>query len=259
MSALLLKRHFSDVELITDDVGMEILIEKMELPYANSGLFVSVPDFSPKLGFIAKAVAIQSQKEPFIYVEHSNLLFQPDSEFFNKEVLVQRTQFHSNKIAQELLGLVKLHFKNIGFLNETNYDDGFYGFNLGILGGTNSGVLRKFSHYLIQMVKDNAELINKHIEYLHADYELCLSIIFEQLLFKLFMQNENVVPETFEKNEQQSLLDNLYHFPDLVTSVQLSRDTKQNLEGAERLAFILRRHYPEFYFRILKLIKCGAI
>lgn len=69
LSSLSIQKHYPNIELVTDNLGKEILIDKLQLPYSSVSLVQE--NFKP-ISFVwvlRKLYSYSIQHEPFIHID----------------------------------------------------------------------------------------------------------------------------------------------------------------------------------------------
>src|SRR5689334_17471879 len=75
-SCLQLCKFYKEVELVTDDWGKELLVNKLGLPYTKVSLALNEIDgFDQGLWVLGKICAYRCQEEPFLHIDHDVFLW----------------------------------------------------------------------------------------------------------------------------------------------------------------------------------------
>lgn len=85
LSVLTSKKHFEQVEIVTDTFGYGVLVNKMKLPFTSVNLAIDRWRGIEKhwWGFM-KLVAYSEQKEPFLHIDNDAFLWDKPSDAFLK-------------------------------------------------------------------------------------------------------------------------------------------------------------------------------
>jgi len=70
------KKFFEEVELVTNDYGKRILVNKYKLPFTSVNTALNKLDIHPDLWAFAKIVSYSIQKEPFVHIDLDVILWE---------------------------------------------------------------------------------------------------------------------------------------------------------------------------------------
>jgi len=79
------KKFFSEVELVTNDYGKKILINKYKIPFTSVSVALNKLDIHPDLWAFAKIVSYSIQKEPFVHIDLDVVLWEKIPSRLTKE------------------------------------------------------------------------------------------------------------------------------------------------------------------------------
>jgi hypothetical protein len=88
LSALSFSKFFQNLELITDALGKDILIDQLQLPYTSVSL--AQENFQPandKIWVLRKIYSYSLQNEPFLHVDGDAFLFSPFDDAFTYQLI----------------------------------------------------------------------------------------------------------------------------------------------------------------------------
>jgi hypothetical protein len=253
LSCLQAKRVFGEVNLVTDLKGKEILIDKLQLPYANvsTELECSLDQYHPALFALAKIFSYGLQTEPFLHLDSDVFIWhKPDDSWLNSRLLAQNKD-KNLPFYKHALNEINQHFKNIPsfFLKEHYEHKDIYASNAGLLGGNDIGFFKTYSMQAFAFIDNNKKYLNK----LNVGN---LNFIFEQYLFYLLAAKANIPISYLKEPVDHPLFKDYIKFEDL-PNVQMIHPVggfKKQPHVCDHVAKKLRRDYPEYYYRIIDTI-----
>lgn len=141
-SCLKLRQYYNDVVLYTDDLGKELLINELELPYTNVRLDLNdLKTYDSRLWAVGKLYTYSLQNEPFIHVDGDVYIWDKFNISLEKrDVIVQSKYDFTHHIKYEEIKTYLLQeFKNLPFsvseqLKKENNQ--LLSINAGIIGGS---------------------------------------------------------------------------------------------------------------------------
>lgn len=254
LSCLQLLKLYDQVELVTDRLGKQILIDTLGLPYTSVSLALEgeLEELPPGLFSLAKIKTYSLQKEPFIHVDGDLFLFQslpphilqsglvssnPEADlFFNAEAVKEVTQ----------KGYVLPHHLK-GLENETH----LFSSNAGIIGGHDLDFIKAYCNHAFDFVAANKALLKESV----PDGS---NFLIEQMSFFYLARK---MGKGVAYVSEDPVTDPLYHdfirvadIPD-VPMVHAVGGCKRFPFMLDHLAKRLRLHYPDYYYRILACCK----
>ena len=260
LSCLKFKQNYGEVTLYTDDLGKELLIDKLEIPYSKVHLELNVlQDYPAELWALGKVLTYSLQEKPFIHADTDVFVWDklPD-EFLNTDLFAQNLEFNFPKY-NEVLEIVINEFKAISkdlFPIYSRTKD-VYAYNAGIIGGTSLDFFKELKNKVF-------EIIDANLDKLHLVDVGVLNMVYEQMLgFELAKQKN--LEMKFLKSEMNEAFTNVMKFhvvPIKETYIHTVGYAKKSLEMCEQLKYRLRYEFPEDYNNLNKnLIKhnlCSA-
>jgi hypothetical protein len=247
-SCLQLRKFNDDLELITDNRGKEILIDKLHLPYTKvSTSLEDINDYDESLWAIGKIHAYQQQAAPFLHVDGDVFVF---DEFDEKCQVAPLVALHPHNayLDSEFTQTVMLELHAAGVLFprwiQRKPAGMQFSINAGIIGGNDVAFFQQFSAEAFRFVKDN-------IHKIHGDNRGDFNTIFEQLLFYEMVQDK---PIHYGYNNDW----HLYSFANAFEKNQLVHgrsDIRQQNGIIEALLFrLMMQFYPSYFFTINDLL-----
>ncbi|HTI10443.1 MAG TPA: DUF6734 family protein [Puia sp.] len=182
LSCLQLRKYYKDVELVTDDLGSFLLIEKMKLPYSKVTLELNrLDDYNSGLWALGKALAYSIQETPFLHVDNDVFIWNAFEDHIEAASLVAQNIENTVEGAAQTFNEVCSRFHHIpDCLKELEGSKHIQYSNAGVLGGTDVSFFRNYTSEIFTFIHENQESINEHIEDLNLAY---VNVIYEQILF----------------------------------------------------------------------------
>ncbi len=256
LSCLQLKRYYGKVNLYTTQIGKEILVDNLKLPY--SIIFtehdnVNVP--KNEIWALAKIFTYSLQTTPFIH-------FDGDVYIWSKLNLDHKAQLiaQNNEIDfpyyYEIVNGVEKHFQYIPECIKLDRAKSriIYSANTGIIGGNNLDIFKEYNELVQKFVMQN-------LKYLDRINISLFNIGFEQYLYYCLAKYHKIdITYLFNhsnKNEFDSSYKGLAVFdkvPYETKFIHALADFKSNRVVCEHLARRLRQDYPDTYYRIIDFL-----
>ena len=253
LSCLQAKKFYQDVELVTDDRGKEILINRLQLPYSavTTSLEAALNPYPAELWSLAKIFSYSIQQEPFMHLDGDVFIWQPfDKSFCASGLLAQNIEVDIPYYRSMLTDINKrLKYVRAPFLF-TNTDNPVYASNTGIFGGSNLSFIKEYCRQAFEFVDKNLQDITNF----PAVKRPLLNFVFEQyLLFYLAADKKQGIsyfikqPVTDPSYRDYARLLDIPHVP-LIHPVGAYKGRPFT---CTQMARRLRKEYPDYYYRIL--------
>ncbi len=250
LSALSYRKFYDTVELITDNIGQEILIHKLALPYTHVSL--AQESYKPNiesLWVLRKLHSYALQNEPFIHADGDTFLFRPfDDEILKAPLIAQNFEYNHPYYLQGFEE-VNQYCSYLPNYIKSDIDGNISAVNAGIMGGNNY----KFYHTFFKEVDD---FVAKNEEVIHQLEPSCFNIFLEQFLFKKLADLKEIPvayqleqPIGYPHNYQ---LDRFWDLPNACDYIHVM-NYKKNPTICEQMAQRLYIESPELYERIIKV------
>lgn len=253
LSCLKLSQFYKHVKLVTDSPGAEILVGKLNLPYSTVSCELDkLSGYDETLWALGKLKAYEQQEEPFIHVDGDVFIWNqfPD-EIMNAPLLAQNEEvnFPYNCVAMETLINMGFVFPN-GIRTTLPISES----NAGILGGCDIEFFKEYAELTNSFIKINEERIKEFI-----GSSAAINTILEQYLFhELAEQRNTPVTYLFKEEITHRGFDKFTCFSSLPHQVQYIHTIgayKTKMETGERIARCLCYEFPEYYDKLMNLIK----
>jgi len=262
LSCLQLNKFHSDVELITDTRGKELLIDQLKLPYKNVRIELDDLDFEadPRLWVMKKMYSYTLHGEPFLNVDGDVYIFKPiPDEILSGDLIAQNIE-QDFEYYKELVNLVDNNFEYIPSAIKTLNisSEPIKGCNAGVLGGNNFQFFSGYYHLVQRFVTENKNEINQ----LTATQMVNFNAIVEQYIFYCLSNDLEIkVNYLFDTVYDPAFegFANFHYLPKNTPYIHALGDYKKNGWICDQLANRLRIDYPEYYNIIINLTEPDTI
>lgn len=255
LSCLQAKSFFNEVELVTDDLGKEILIDRLGLPYTNvsaslEGLLDAYPSH---VWALAKIFSYSIQKKPFLHIDSDVFLWQkPDEQLLSSGIIAQNLE-KNLFFYKETLDKINEHFTFIPdiYASDNYKDKDLFASNAGLIGGCN---IDFFSQYC----KNAFEFIDGNRQHLHKVATSNMNFIFEQYaLYYTAKKRQADIEYYLDDIIDTPVYENFIRFQDypFVKMVHPVGGFKMYPHVCDHLAKMLRNNYPDWYYKIIKMVR----
>lgn len=247
-----LVKYHDEVELYTDSLGYEILIEKLQLPYTKVHVVLDeLNHYHEDLWAIAKVKTFQLQTAPFLHVDGDVFVWESLTDKFKESNLITQNLEITTSYYRNNWDTI---YPNLTFLPDEmkNFHDGKTNLacNMGIIGGINLDFFQEYCQKSIAFVDKNV-VAWEEIETLN------FNVFFEQVLFYEFANQTNqkinfLFSEIPKDNEYKGFGD--FDKVPKKTYLHLLGIYKRNPFVCKTMEVYIMKHYPESYSKLAKLI-----
>lgn len=254
LSCLQFRKYYDKVELVTDSWGKRLLYDNLGLPYTNVSTALDELEGTPTdLWTMGKFKAYELQQEPFIHADGDVFIFKPFPEdFIASPILAQHLEV-DYPYYKGILKQVQQVFTSIpDYMKKDWEQNGLHAnaYNAGVVGGQDLDFIKYYTREALKFIKDNRQ-------HLPEVYVRELNILYEQYLLYCLTayQGREVncyLPPVSYRHEG---LTDFAGIPGRSTYVHPVAVFKREKRNCEQLAFLLRRYYPAYYYKILHLAK----
>ncbi|MDR7132748.1 hypothetical protein J2X69_005122 [Algoriphagus sp. 4150] len=188
-SALQLKRYFGSVELITDDIGKEILVDKLGAPYSVVNVSLNeLHEYNSALWALGKIRAYSQQREPFLHVDTDVFLWKRIENRVLEAKLIAQNRETNTGMFSTTFKYVLDNFEFIPPYLSKHKDVAAVPFiNAGILGGTEIDFFQYYTSEVTNFIKMNNASFKKCFTLQGFDTTY-LNVLLEQIFFNLLAQ-----------------------------------------------------------------------
>ncbi len=257
LSCLTFRKFYDEVELFTDKQGAELLITKLKLPYTKVHIVLdALNKYHPDLWALGKLYTYGLQKKPFLHVDGDVYIWNNfEDVLLNGKLIAQNLEKKFNYY-EETYKEVQSHFNYIPstIVNHFNNDKNFSGINAGIIGGNDLSFIELY-------VRTAFDFVNKNIDVLDKINIGLFNNFYEQCLFKT-MADEKNIDVMYLKTSINDRFDGLVDFTGTSSNTWYIHAVgiyKKRIETGELLENHLKKDYPNYYYKIINLLKNHAI
>ena len=250
LSCIQLAKLFDKVELFTDDIGTELIVEKLQLPYTSVRDDLNIIKESKYPWVMNKIYTYSLQSEPFLHIDTDAYLFEhPINIKLTEPLIAQNFEFNHPCYINALKEVENFEYLP-HYIQPINKDD-ISAVNAGIIGGTNFLFYKVFYNEIINFININ----EKHwINKIPKNFNVFL----EQYLFKKIADRDNI-PISYLIKDQIGYpfnykLDRFIDLPNNCSYIHVM-NYKNNLTICEQMAQRLWIESPHMYERVEKISK----
>lgn len=260
LSCLQLRKFYPEVELITDELGEFLLIDKLGLPYTNVIADMNKLDHHhPGLWALGKIYAYSIQEKPFLHVDSDIFIWNGfEDRIINAGLTAQNLESQSPVYVEtfheicEKFNYVPPYIRGLSGVKNIACS------NAGILGGTDIAFFKHYTNEIFRFLNENYDYILNNVHRLNTAY---MNVVYEQIFFLKLAHLAN--------KEITYLFPDCIDFPDYVGYFHAAEKNggymhclgvfKQGKHVCSMLELKLKTLYPEYYYRILDLLSSSEI
>jgi hypothetical protein len=267
LSCLQLNKFYDNLELVTDELGYTVLIDKLRLPYKR--VIVSMDrlnHYHNDLWAVGKLYAYSLQQEPFIHVDGDVFSFEKfDRRIENASLVAQNRLFIGAESFNAMVEHVLESFTDVPHhMRQSRQRQTFNCiYNSGIFGGHDIESILTYARTSLNFVNVNLELISRHIDYLERDSTTSfktnahdfLNSIIESYFFTSFAGNAKI--ECLLEDATLSGFKNARFLDAESTRVTYTHPMYHNKKDTvvcAQLEYKLKQGFPDHHYRILSLL-----
>jgi len=259
LSCLQLKKIFGEVELFTDALGKEILIDMLRLPYSKVSVVLDgvLNGLPPEVWSLSKLHTYSLQEEPFLHFDGDLFLWQPIPDaVLGSEVIVQNKELDL-ALYRFTLDQINSQFTSIPYFCAAAFyhEKPIVSINAGIIGGHNLALFKQLREAAFEFICSNKD----HLYKIKTDN---LNFIIEQY-FLACLADASQIPVTYvSENIVDSLLYGVYvnfcKVPEIGFIHPVSGH-KKSIHVCDNLSKFLRLEYPVVYESILDITRRSGV
>lgn len=250
LSCLQLRKYYDSVELVTDEIGKEILIDHLKLPYTNTVVALNdIDHYDSGLWALGKLYTYSLQKDHFLHVDGDIFIWNAfEKEIFEARLAVQNLESNQQDEYTEMWKrflVMPDYFDNIDKLENVP------GVSAGIIGGRDIEFLQEYVREAFSFLEKNMEVITGSLLDMHAGR---VNIICEQVLFySLAKSRDRDITCLFSETDILNL--GFFHAaPQNKNYVHCFGQYKMRRLSYSTLEWKLKSEYPEYYHRVKDLV-----
>jgi hypothetical protein len=257
LSCLQFKKFYDKVELVTDSLGYDLLINKLELPYTNVDVSLDhLNDYNPDLWALGKIYAYSIQKEPFIHADGDIFVYKKFDDSFENSALICQNIEKGFDFYNGVFKSIEENFDYIpDYLIESKIKNNqIIAVNAGLLGGSHLDFFKEYTDESFRFVDRNIANLDK------IDVGM-FNVIFEQFLFRAIAEKKKVDINCYLENVNHAF-DGLADFTSLPDKGKYIH-TVGHYKGIQYIGDLLEHRlltdHPDYYYRIMNLIRTNQI
>ncbi len=248
-SCLSIKKQYPNLHLVTDDRGIEIFKEALDLPYTSfSNDLNDLDNYNTKLWALGKLYTYKLQKNtPFCHIDGDVFLFDKVLDpILKSPVFYQSYDFDADQY-HEIHEYIHQNFDNVPSEYHCDLSEKMKFINAGVIGGNNSDIFQRYTAKAFELIENNTsklEDINQGL----------LNLYYEQFLLSNMVAKENIeTASLFPKpNDDHNHNFAAFHqIPHGTTYVHLLSHLKKSTEFMEQVVVRLQLEYPDYYTRVV--------
>lgn len=253
LSCLKARDAFGAIDLVTDRLGKEILVDAMNLPYRKVEVLLDeLNGFPTELWAVGKLFAYQVQREPFFHIDNDIFLWAPFSpQLLAAPLVAQNPELNLDYYKQVLETCDALEIQLPEFIRDVDRKS-IFSSNAGVIGGNDFGFFARLSKDAFDFIHVNRNKIET------ATNASLFNVLFEQLFYHHLARIDEIeIQYVVNKiNPNKKELVNFHITPSRngyihVFGNSLKRD-QQVIDNVE-LAFKLE--FPDYYYKVNSLLK----
>jgi hypothetical protein len=261
LSCLKWKQYYDRVELVTDNKGKELLIDKIQLPYTSVTTELNdIKKYIPynNLWAVGKIYAYHIQKEPFLHVDGDVFIWRRLPDYFQNSTLIAQQIEYQNEFH---LGAYKEISQNLDYIPEiiktyVNKKNRINQINAGIIGGNDMAFFKEYTCEAIKFIDNNLHKLNT------LKTSSAFPCMFEQFLFYCIAhERKKDISYLLHKENMEQNFKGLadFHLIPEASYIHLLGFYKEEFYNGEMIAHRLWHEFPVYYKRIVDLHSKGLI
>ena len=260
LSCLTFKDNYGDIELVTDKLGYQLLIERLKLPYTSVKVELDCLNHYPSsLWAIGKLYSYKIQNEPFLHVDGDVYLWGRFGDLIENAALVSQQMdldegYYSNAI--ENLRSNDFFLPQVMELDLFN-SDRIESCNAGVLGGNDLDFIGNYCAEAFNFIDKNSNRYNRSFNGTHY------ALLYEQYLFscmarskkkkiEFYLDYDLKQKDDFVIGDISSFL-NKYKYDKRFVHMYSSR--KGLIDSCYELSNQIELEFPNYYQHINNLFK----
>jgi Family of unknown function (DUF6734) len=262
VSVLTAARHYPDTLLVTDSAGARMLVDQLGLPFAAVSTELDrLHRHDPGWWMLGKLVAYARQETPFVHIDTDAFLWKPlPDRLATAPVLAQHPEHYGPEQDIYRPQDVEHAFAETGGIIPTEWQwarsqaPGLSAENCGILGGCDIGFLRHYAETALALVErpENAAGWMRH------PHKWRFTYVVEQFLLSACIGYHRAHPHSPHQGVRCEYLFRSWdeaRNPNHAAKAgytHLMADSKRAPDVMRRLAYRVRRDWPEYYRRCVR-------
>jgi hypothetical protein len=257
LSCLQFRKFYPEVELVTDKIGFDLLINKLELPYTKVDVRLDdLNGYHSDLWALGKVFTYGLQDSPFIHADSDVFIYSGFSSALENSGLIAQNIERGFHYYDKLVKSIQSSFAYVPecINNSVEKNGGILSVNAGLLGGNNINFFKSY-------VKESFAFIDENVDRLGLIDIGLFNNVFEQILFYAMSERAELSIH-YQLSNVNHAFDNLAN----LTDVPVKRHFVHTVGIYKRMQYIadlveyrLLSDHPEYYFKIKKLMGANFI
>ena len=249
LSASLLRKHYDNLTLYTDEAGYDLLINQLGLPYTDVKVELdSLNPYHADLWALSKIYTYSRQNEPFLHVDGDVFTWRPfPAELMTSPLIAQNLENGGEYYADILRGL----HQNLSYFPEairSHKGKSVLSYNAGIIGGCDYEFYKRYADEAFDFVNENMSVLD-HV------HKTTFNIFFEQHLYYCMVSEEGrevncLFPGCFDDPFYLGY-GNFDEVPQQRSYLHLMGRLKKNEQVLYMMESQLRLEFPDVYGQLL--------
>ncbi len=259
LSCLQLKKLYGEVELYTNALGKEVLIDRLNLPYTKVHMVLGEIKYEKQLWAFPKVYTYSLQEQPFIHIDGDVFMWEKmNHKLLNADLIAQNMETDNGFYDKIMTRLIESNtWFNESIQHHIQSKSSYAAYNAGIFGGHDIAFFKEYTNQAFELIDKNRDCF--------ADIDLDkFNMIYEQYLFYCLSKERNksvecYFPESVGEISTYEGFANFLEVPYQTKFIHMLGDYKRVEEVCVMLAKRLRQDYPEYYYRIIDECKKAGI
>lgn len=251
-SCLSIKKWYPELHLVTDDRGLQIFRDELNLPYTSfSNELNALDDYHKGAWALGKLHTYRLQKEPFCHLDGDVFLFGPVLDPLLDQAVFCQSYNHNGSQYAEIHPYIHEHFERVpsDFQAELNHEIKYI--NVGIIGGTDIELFQKYTATAFDLIDNNQDKLDDINSGL-------FNLYYEQFLLSNMVNRRGLdITSLYEgPDDVQAYNFAAFHgIPLRSQYVHLISHLKKPTEFMEQIVARLQLEYPGYYERVMHFYK----
>jgi hypothetical protein len=188
LSCLQLKEYYDSIELVTDSLGKEILIDKLQLPYTSVVTDLDrYHNVNSNLWALGKIHAYGIQTGHFLHVDNDVYISHPFSNIADASVVAQNREMNTDNYSQAFLFIIKNCDYIPAYIKGYENEKYIPGTAMGVVGGTDIAFIQEYVAEVKLFLARNTGFINSCLGKIPPTI---FNVFFEQVIFYLLAKSQ---------------------------------------------------------------------
>ena len=254
-SCLSIQKYYPNLHLVTDDYGITIFKEALELPYVSfSNALNALNDYPEGAWALGKLYTYQIQTEPFCHIDGDVFLFGPALDSILGAGVFCQSFDHNMQQYSEIHPYVHKHFRKVPDEFKLEASAQLKLINAGVIGGNNLDLFQLYTTRAFELVDNNHDKIvdiNGGI----------FNLYYEQfLLSNIISQNNLEVATLYEAADDKNIDFAAFHTLGHSNQyVHLISHLKMATTYMEQVVVRLQLEFPNYFDRLVAFQKGNKV